>query len=140
MIYIIIFLVRKMTIKKVYSYDDLDNFCEEYIKFIVDNLEKLTKDEYKKFWSNILEETTGVKRCLATYTSGKHKGQRCQASQSKGSKYCLNHLSQDLKNKQSIEENSTDSIISELLNKAEQDPENKERYKKEIIDLINKTR
>jgi hypothetical protein len=126
----------KMTSRKVYSYDDLDNFCKKYIKFIIENLDELnkniihpTEDEYKKFWYNILEKTTDVKRCLATYTSGKHKGQRCQASQSADSKYCLNHLSQGLKSKQSSEADLTDSIISELLSKAEQ-----------IIDLINKSK
>jgi hypothetical protein len=88
-----------MSHKKIYSYENLDNFCDEYVKFIVENIDK-NEQEYKKSFYNILEKTTGIKRCHGKYTSGKSKGERCHAYQSEGSKYCLNHITQDNESKE----------------------------------------
>ena len=89
-----------MTYKKIYSYEDFDNFCEEYIKFAINNTKKFNEEEYKKLLCDILEKVTGIKRCLGVYTSGNNKGKRCHAPQHGNSKFCLNHKNQYQKNKQ----------------------------------------
>jgi hypothetical protein len=89
-----------MTYKKIYSYEDFDNFCEEYIKFITNTPDKIDEQKYKEILYSILEKVTGVKRCLGVYTSGKNKDKRCHATQHMNSKYCLNHKNQDLKSMQ----------------------------------------
>ena len=44
-----------------------------------------------KILHDVLENITGVERCLGTYVSWKRKGERCQASPYTDSKCCLKH-------------------------------------------------
>jgi hypothetical protein len=94
---------NRMGNKKSYTQDDLNELSTELIKFITTKYEELNKDksiarptdqEIKEFLESIIENLTGG-QCLATYISGKHKGDRCQAAPHPGSKYCLKHRSQD---------------------------------------------
>jgi hypothetical protein len=134
-----------MSYRKVYSYDDLAAFFSEHFKFLTKEYEKINdknithpnEQRYKEFSENILEKVTGVARCLGIYVSGKHKSERCQAAPQPNSKYCLNHSNQDTESK---DLRKTTPEIFELLKKSEQDPENKELYKNQIIELLRKTK
>ena len=65
--------------------------------------------------------------------SGKHKGEKCRASQHGDSKYCLKHINQHPQYKKDQE---TKSKISELVEKAKEDPGNKKLYEKQIAKLL----
>jgi hypothetical protein len=93
-----------MSYRKIYSYDDLDKFPEEFAKIIGDLLEKLNKDkdityptaqQYEQLIQEVLEKITDVKRCLGKYVRGRNKGKRCQALPHENSNYCLQHKNQD---------------------------------------------
>lgn len=128
-----IFFCKLMSLKKVYTYEDLNDFSIELIKLINDKFKKLnadknitypTRQDYEEL-SDIASKILNVtNRCLGIYITGRNRGKRCQASPRPGSKYCLNHQSQDPDNKpdKSDENNELDPEILkeaiELLKKA----------------------
>lgn len=102
-----------MSIKKVYSYEDLNKFSRELIKLIHNELKKLntnnsiiypTEQRYEELSENAAKKLTNTDRCLGIYLTGKNKGKRCQASPYADSKYCLKHITQDPINKRTHEE------------------------------------
>ena len=115
-----------MSYRKIYSYDDLDKFPEEFTK-IVENLFKdlnknkdityPTTQQYEKLIQNVLEKITDVKRCLGKYVRGRNKGKRCQALPHENSNYCLQHKNQDPDNNPDEPEPKTLEEAKELLKK-----------------------
>jgi hypothetical protein len=125
MIYDVVFQCCKMSYRKIYSYDDIDNFAKEHRKFIIDLYKELNKDiiithpteqQFEKLLYEILEKVTNIRRCAGVYVSGKNKNKRCHAFSHLNSEYCLNHIGQGLQNKQLHE---TDPRILELIKKNE---------------------
>jgi hypothetical protein len=99
----------QMPYKRVCSYDDLDLLFREYTKTIVGRIKELgengpTEQEYKLFWEKAMEKLRGIKRCEAIYKTGKHEGDRCQASPDTNSKYCRKHkhLDPEIRRKEAI--------------------------------------
>src|SRR4051794_790495 len=105
----ILFLLINMLDKKIYSYEDLDNFYEECVKLIGRKFDELncdkiifhpTDQDYKNISREAIEKVTEIPRCLGIYVSGKNKGQRCQAPPYLDTNYCAKHKSQDPEKKQ----------------------------------------
>jgi hypothetical protein len=97
---------------KGYTQDDLDELYAEYAQFIIAKYKELNKhkdithptdQEMKEFWGIAIGNLTGG-RCMATYLSGKHEGERCTAATVPGFKYCKKHKTLDAKYKQELED------------------------------------
>lgn len=93
-----------MSDRKVYSYDDIYLLFKEHAEIIDSKFNELNKDkniihptekDYEQFLKDILDKSTNIVRCLGIYMRGKNKNQRCQAAPHEGSKYCLQHKTQD---------------------------------------------
>ena len=62
---------------------------------------------------NATKMLPSIERCVAVYVTGKHKGERCQASPHSDSNFCLKHRHKDPKIKEYYK--ADPKVITELL-------------------------